>query len=340
MTEDRVIQIERRRVGQTSLEVTALGLGGATLGGAADVSETEARAIVDTACEAGVGYFDTAPQYGYGKSEHIVGDELRDRAGCIMSTKVGRLLRPLRGPRPEGDIWYQPLPFGPVYDYSYDGIMRSYEDSLQRLGVERIDILYLHDPDVFVRETRQEAKALRATIEGSYRALEELRSSGDVKAIGLGVNDAEPIAEALELGTWDVFLLAGRYTLLEQAAVHSLLPAVQRHGASIVIGGPFNSGILAGRETWNYSSAPPAIRARVNGLARVCAAHHVPLPAAALQFPMAHPTVVSTIPGPRLAAEFNEIVTWWNFPIPSALWRDLRTEKLIDEIAPAPSASI
>lgn len=328
--------IEVRGVGRTNLEVTALGLGGATFGGVAAVERSDAAAIVERAYLAGVRYFDTAPQYGYGKSEHIVGDELRGREGCRVSTKVGRVLRPLRAPRPPGDIWYRPLPFEPVYDYSYDGIMRAYEDSLQRLGRDRVDILFVHDPDVYVRETGQGAEAFRAGIEGSYRALEQLRASGDVTAIGLGVNDAQPIAEVLELGQWDCFLLAGRYTLLEQTPLHTLLPAVARHGASIVVGGPFNSGILAGRETWNYARAPQEVRQRVDGLARVCAAHGVPLPAAALQFPLAHSVVVSTVPGPRSAAEFDEILMWWNLHIPPALWQDLKAEKLIDEDAPVP----
>jgi len=326
-----------RRVGRTGLEVTALGLGGATFGGVAPVETPDALATVAHAHDAGVRYFDTAPQYGYGKSEHIVGDILRERSGYCLSTKVGRLLRPLRGPRPAGDVWFRPLPFEPVYDYSYDGIMRSYEDSLRRLGLERVDILYLHDPDVYVRETGHGAAAFRSAIASSYRALDALRASGRVKAIGIGVNDAQPIADALEAGQWDVFMLAGRYTLLEQAPLHTLLPAVANHGASVVIAGPFNSGILAGRETWNYTRAPDDIRRRVDGMARVCTAHGVPLPAAALQFPLAHPAVAATVPGPRSAAEFDQILAWWNLKIPPALWRDLKTEKLIDAEAPVPA---
>ena len=331
------MQIERRRVGQTGLEVTALGLGGATLGGVADVSEMEARAIVNAAYAAGVGYFDTAPQYGYGKSERIVGDGLRAHGDRVVSTKVGRLLAPRRTPRPADDVWHQPLPFEPVYDYSYDGIMRSFEDSLQRLGLDRVDILFLHDPDVYVRETKLPHEVFLKAIDDSYRALDRLRSGGTVKAIGLGVNDTQPIADALPRGRWDCFLLAGRYTLLEQAPLHSLLPAVARHGASIVIGGPFNSGILAGRDTWNYARAPKQIRDRVDGLAAVCAAHGVELPAAALHFPMAHPTVAATIPGPRSASEMTQILAWWKTPVPAALWQDMKARNLIDAGAPVPA---
>ena len=330
--------LEKRRIGGTTLEVTTLGLGGATLGGVAEVEDSEARAIVQSAYLAGVRYFDTAPQYGYGKSEHIVGDGLRKQRGYLLSTKVGRILKPLRATRPADDIWYEPLPFKTAYDYSYDGILRSHDDSLQRLGLDRIDIVFVHDPDVYVLETGQPQHALIRAIDGAYKALDALRSSGDIGAIGLGVNDAAPISTALDRGQWDCFLLAGRYTLLEQAPLHSLLPDVMRHGASIIIGGPFNSGILAGRDTWNYARAPQDVRDRVAGLTRVCAAHDVPLQAAALRFPLAHPAVVSTIPGPRSVAELKQILTWWNTPIPTALWRDMKLERLIDPEAPVPDA--
>jgi len=231
------------RVGRTRLEVTGLGLGGATFGGVAAVETPAALAVVERACAVGIRYFDTAPQYGYGKSEHIVGDVLRGHSGNCVSTKVGRLLRPLHDVRAAGDIWHRPLPFEPVYDYSYDGIMRSHEDSLQRLGLDHVDALFIHDPDVYVRETGQDQKAFRAAVESAYRALDTLRSGGTVTAIGIGVNDAQPILDSLDLGQWDMFMLAGRYTLLEQAPLHTLLPAVERHGASVVIAGPFNSGI-------------------------------------------------------------------------------------------------
>ena len=330
------MEIAKRQIGRTSLEVTTLGLGGATLGGVADVTTAQARATAEAGYRAGIRYFDTAPQYGYGKSERIVGDELRDHANFVLSTKVGRLLRPIRKPQPVGDIWHEPLPFEPVYDYSFDGVMRSYEDSLQRLGLDRIDIVFVHDPDVYVRETNQPNDAFLRAIDGAYTALDALRASGAIKAIGLGVNDAQPIADVLPRGQWDCFLLAGRYTLLEQAPIHSLFPAVARHGASIIIGGPFNSGILAGRDTWNYTRAPQDVRDRVDAMARICAARGVSLAAAALRFPLAHPVVASTIPGPRSAAEVGQILAWWNAPIPAALWQDMKAEGLIDAEAPVP----
>ena len=205
-----------------------------------------------------VGYFDTAPFYGYGRSEHVMGDALRDKSGWVLSTKVGRLLKPRPGAQRPDDSWKRPFPFEPVFDYSYDGAMRSYEDSLQRLGLNRIDILFIHDIDVFTHGADAQPGMHAAAMSGAYKALDELRRNGDIKAIGLGVNQAQPIADALQHGQWDCFLLAGRYTLLEQDPLASLFPALEKHGASLVIGGPFNSGVLVGRETWNYARAPEA----------------------------------------------------------------------------------
>jgi D-threo-aldose 1-dehydrogenase len=331
--------IGTRRVGRTNLKISVLGLGGATLGGNMEkVTDADARMIVLAAYDAGVRYFDTAPFYGYGRSEHVVGDELRGRSGWVLSTKVGRLLKPRRKPQDPGDAWKNPHPFEPVFDYSYDGIMRSYEDSLQRLGLDHIDILYIHDVDLFTHGTpeKQQAVFLKAMDE-AYRALDELRRNGNVKAIGLGVNEEKPVADALQHGQWDVFLLAGRYTLLEQAPLKALFPALEKHGASVVIGGPFNSGVLVGGTTWNYREAPADVVKRVTGLKRVTAAHNVPLAAAALQFVLASPRVTSVIPGPRSAEEFNQILEWWETPIPAQLWRDLKSEGLLDSAAPVPT---
>ena len=175
-------------------------------------------------------------------------------------------------------------------------------------------------------------------MEGAYRALERLRSGGDIKAIGLGVNEAKPIADALDRGQWDVFLLAGRYTLLEQAPLQGgSARRIERHGASVVIGGPFNSGILVGRDLWNYTRAPAEVIDRVKAIAAVCDAHKVPLAAAALQFPVAHPLVSSIIPGPRNCDELNQIMEWWNTKIPPALWSDLKSAGLLDAGAPVPA---
>ncbi len=328
-----------RRIGRTQLEVTTLGLGAATLAGnVANVTNAKSRMTIDAAFDAGLRYFDTSPYYGYGRSEHLVGDQLRDRTGWVLSTKVGRLLKPLRHPRAPTDQWRDPFPFEGVFDYSYDGVMRSYEDSLQRLGLDRIDILYIHDLGLFTHGTPERlAPLFRTAMESGYKALDELRRNGDIKAFGLGVDDAEPIADALDHGTWDVFLLANRYTLLEQAPLHDVLPMVEKHGASIVVGGPFNSGVLVGGETWNYGRAPAAVVERVAGLKRVADAHGVPLAAAALQFPLAHPAVASVIPGPRAPEELAQIIAWLETPIPTGLWSDLKGQGLLDSAAPVPT---
>ncbi len=328
-----------RRVGQTALDVTTLGLGAATLAGnVASIANDTARRTIDAAYDAGLRYFDTSPYYGYGRSEHLVGDQLRERSGWTLSSKVGRLLKPLRHPRDPADQWRNPFPFEGVFDYSYDGVMRSYEDSLQRLGLDRIDILYMHDLGLFTHKTPERlAPLFRTAMESGYKALDELRRNGDIKAIGLGVDDAEPIGEALDHGTWDVFLLAGRYTLLEQQPLTTIFPKVEKHGASIVVGGPFNSGVLVGGETWNYARAPAEVIARVAGLRRVADAHGVPLAAAALQFCLAHPAVASVIPGPRTPEEVKQIVAWWEVPIPAAFWGDLKDQHLLDSAAPVPT---
>ena len=333
------MSLESRKIGRTDLSVTTLGLGCATLGGnMAPVADYDARLLVVDAYDIGIRYFDTAPFYGFGSSEHLLGDEIRNRSDWVLSTKVGRLLKPNRERVDPKGQWKKPFPFLPVFDYTYDGIMRSYEDSQQRLATGRIDILYIHDIDVPSHGSHEaQQAAFRTAMDHAYRALDELRRNGDIKAIGLGVNEAGPIGDALEHGQWDVFLLAGRYTLLEQEPLHTLFPAVEKHGASIVIGGPFNSGILVGGETFNYARAPDDVVARVKRIAAVCDAHKVPLAAAALQFPGAHKIVASVIPGPRSAAELNQIVAWSELAIPAALWRDLKSEGVLDAEAPTPT---
>src|SRR5256885_5912238 len=334
---DAMPQFEKRRIGRTSLEVTVLGLGCATLGGTRiPVTRHGAEAIVRAAWDAGVRYVDAAPYYGFGQAERAVGDALRDepRDDWILSTKVGRLLHPFPQAAPEPGRRH-PLPFGVAYDYSYDGIMRSHEDSLQRLGLARIDMLYVHDIGRY-QHGEPHPGLMRTLRDSGYRALERLRESGAVQAIGIGVNEREVLLEAMEWGAWDVFLLAGRYTLLEQAPLDDLLPKCLAAGTSIVVGGPLNSGILAGRNTWNYNPAPPAILERVKAIAVICDAHHVPLPAAALQFPLAHPAVAAIIPGPRNADEFRANLELLRHPIPPALWQELKQQKPPHADAPTP----
>ena len=327
---------ETRRIGHTALEVTTLGLGCATLGGTRlGVGRKEAEAIVAAAWAAGVRYIDTAPYYGFGQAERCVGDAMRgvQRDHWVLSTKVGRLLHPRREAAKGNG---HPMPFDVVFDYSYDAIMRSFEDSLQRLGLARIDILLVHD--IGMRTHGPASPGLMRTFrESGYRALESLRRSGTVQAIGIGVNEGQVLLEALEWGAWDVFLLAGRYTLLEQSPLDDLLPKCVVAGVSIVAGAPHNTGILAGRETWNYAPAPPEIVTRVNAIRAVCERHDVPLGAAALQFPLAHPAVAAIIPGPRNVDELMANLELFRHPIPAALWAELRHAGLLHPQAPTPS---
>jgi len=331
---------EKRQVGRTNLYVTALGLGTATMGGSRiQVTRAEGEAIVTAAWNAGVRYVDTAPFYGVGAAEHRVGDALRnkDRNAWVLSTKVGRLLRPRVGPDSATDGRFSPMPFEVIYDYSYDGISRSVEDSLQRLGLARIDILYVYDIGAYQHGEDANRHHMKVLRDSGYRALEELRRSGVVSAIGIGVNEKAVLIDALGFGDWDAFLLAGRYTLLEQGPLDDLIPLCQARGTSLVIGGPLNSGILAGRDTWNYDAAPEPVVTRVKKIAAVCDAHNVPLPAAALQFPLAHPVVCAVIPGPRTAAEFDENLSLLTMKIPAALWSDLRQEGVLHPNAPVPA---
>lgn len=321
------------------MDLPDLGFGGAPLGGLLDpVGDAAAANTVQAALDAGLKYFDTAPYYGFGLSERRLGDAVRNQDGIILSSKVGRVLKPGLPDDPLGFGWPKPLPFTPVYDYSYDGVMRSYEDSLQRLGRDRIDILYLHD---IGRSTHtnpvEEERHFNDAMTGGYRALDELRRTGDVSAIGIGVNETDVSLRVLEHGVWDIFLVAGRYTLLEQEALDPLFTRLSERDVKVVVGGPFNSGILVGGTTWNYETAPSAIVDRVEALTCVCAAHLVPLPAAALQFPLAHPVVTSVIPGTRTPEEFAQVLSWYSTEIPASFWSDLKSEGLLSAETPTPS---
>ena len=328
----------RRSVGGTDLTVPTLGFGGAPLGGLFDaVSKAQAEATLREAFKAGMTYVDTAPFYGFGNSERRVGDLLRGQ-NYVLSTKVGRLLQPGLPDNPAAMGWPDPLPFHPVFDYSHDGIRRSFEDSLQRLGLDRIDILYVHDIGT-VTHGDDNAGHWRNLERGGYRALDELRSEGRVRAIGLGVNESAVCLDALGIGDWDVFLLAGRYTLLEQAPLEDLLPACEAAGTSLVIGGPFNSGVLVGGDTWDYGTVPVEVRTRVAALSACCNEYDVPLPAAALQFPLAHPAVASVIPGLRSPAELADTLSWTGHAIPPAFWAALKDGGLVHQDAPLPDGN-
>jgi len=328
-----------RKLPHGDLSLGVFGLGCAPLGGLySALADSDASAVLNGAWAAGLRYFDTAPYYGYTLSERRLGAMLATlpRDSFVISTKVGRLMRADASVQAGDDGWAQPLPFRPIYDYSFDGVMRSFEDSLQRLGLARIDILYVHD---IGRATHGEQHAYywqQLTQGGGFRALEVLRAQGQVAAIGLGVNEWQVVHDSMQEIRLDCTLLAGRYTLLEQTSLTPLLDECVRYGNAIVIGGPFNSGVLVGNNKFNYADAPANIIERVAALKQVCQMFDVPLPAAALQFPMAHPAVVSCIPGAHDLAQLQQNIRWFEQAIPSELWHALRARGLIDARAPVP----
>ena len=330
------MSIAQRTLIRSGLSLSELGLGCASLAGIfRPVAEADARATIAEARRTGITYFDTAPFYGHGLSERLTGDGLRGGEGLVLSSKVGRLLEP--GLRADPGAWVTALPFTPRYDYSYDGVMRSYEDSLQRLGLDRIDLLYIHDIGNLTHGEAAGPALFETAMTGGYRALEALRSSGAISGFGLGVNEVAVCEAAMARGDWDVFLLAGRYTLLEQSPLQGLMADCAARGTDIVVGGPFNSGVLVGGDSFDYGAIPPEVACKVRAMTEVCTAHDVPLPAAALRFPLAHPAVKSVIPGPRTPQELAQIRAWWDHPIPAGLWSDLRSAGLIDPDAPTPA---
>lgn len=310
--------------------LSPLGLGTAPLGGLySAVSDEQAYRVIEAAWEYGLRFFDTAPMYGNGSAERRLGATLRGkpRHSYVLATKVGRLLRLPATPSVEDAYYKGTPPERPVFDFSYDGVMRSFEESLIRLGLDRIDILHIHDPDSHETEA----------MAGAYRALDRLRAEGSIRAVGAGMNQWEMLARFAEAGSFDCFLLAGRYTLLDQSALATLLPICERRNVRILVGGVYNSGLLADPKPgakFNYTDAPPKLIERAQRLAEVCRSHGVPLKAAAIQFPALHPTVASVLTGARSVTELEENVTMNRVPIPTALWDDLRRQGLISQDAP------
>jgi len=334
-----------RSIGRTTLTVTELGFGTAPLGNLyRAVSDAQARDTATAAIEAGITYFDTAPYYGFGLSERRVGDALRGQDGIVLSTKVGRLLKANATLKADAERhgFYSPMPFEPEFDYSFDGVMSSWEASKQRLGLASIDILYVHDIGRLTHGNRHEATFRQLVDGGGFRALEHLRAAGAIRAFGLGVNETDICVEAMKHVQLDVILLAGRYTLLEQGALHALLPACDRSGTSIVIGGPYNSGILAtgtrhgAAAHYDYGIAPQSVIDRVRRLESHCERYRVPLAAAALQFPLAHPRVASVIPGLGSRLHIERTLEGFERNIPDAFWYDLKNEELLHPDAPVP----
>ena len=290
--------------------------------------------MFQVAWDSGVRFYDTAPMYGHGLSEYRTGYSLRwkNRSDFVLSSKVGRLLHPAR----KEDINYAPWTnagrFEVEFNYSYDATMRSVDDSLQRMGLESIDILYIHDIDKFTRGDEQ-PEVFETAMNGAWRALSKLRDERVVKAIGVGVNEWEVCQDALEQRDFDCFLLAGRYTLLEQEALDTFLPLCEQRNASVVVGGGFNSGILAtgakDGAKYNYSPAPETIKRRVQAIESVCKEFQVPLPAAALQFVVAHPAVPTFMAGTRTVKQLKQNIAWFSHPIPSEFWTALKSKRLI-----------
>jgi len=334
------MELERRKLGRTDVSLTVFGFGGTSLGNMYRAID-DAIESLDASFKAGVRYVDTAPLYGHGLSEHRVGGWLRKVRGedIVLSTKVGWRLFPARGQPTEAGLFIDVPPFRRGLDYSYDGVMLSFEDSLQRLGTDRVDIVFIHDAD---RRNQGDAFEQRfgEAMAGAYPALLKLREEGVIKAIGAGLNEWEACQRFAEAGDFDCFLLAGRYTLLDQESLNSFLPLCEKRGIGIVLGGPYNSGVLATGPVegayYDYAPASPEIMEKTRRIEEVCHRHNVPLKAAALQFPLGHPTVASVIPGmgsPKRVAENMDLLA---HKIPPDLWAELRAEGLIRQDAPLP----
>ncbi|RYE44951.1 MAG: aldo/keto reductase [Hyphomicrobiales bacterium] len=339
--------IPSRPVGATGLDISRIGFGGAPLGDLKRApTDAGAREVLEAAWDAGIRYFDTAPFYGAGLSERRIGDFLRDkpRQSYVLSTKVGRLLVPDRAFAMERHGDPRALPFRPKFDFTYDGVMRSYDNSLQRLGLESIDILFLHDIGAFSQRERHAETMKQALEGGGIRALEELRASGAVKAIGAGVNEWQIIDELMNHARFDIFLLANRYTLLDQQVIDTLLPRVRREGVAIVDGAPLNSGILATgpvpNAIYDYAQASPEMIEKTRRIEELCRKHGTTLIRAALNFPLGHEAITAIIPGFSNVAEFNDNLAGYRKAIPDALWVELRSAGLLHPNAPGPVTPI
>lgn len=336
----------QRQLGNTSVKVSALGLGGAPIGGFRHtLSEQQAADTVRSAAEAGVTYFDTSPYYGYGRSELAYGHALRSRPrdSFTLSTKVGRWMTALReGETPPADWRAGGLPFKATFDYSRDGTLRSLEQSTLRLGLARIDVALIHDVDVWTHGTQAEAdRRFKEAMAGCVPALIELRRAGVIRAFGVGLNETAMSLRFAREADIDCVMLAGRYTLLEQGALDELLPLCEQKKMSILLAAPLNSGILAlgAREgaTYDYKAPPPAVLDKVGRLEAVCRRHGVELSAAALQFPLAHPRIASVVAGAIKPAEVSQNIARMAAPIPADLWRELKHEGLLAQAAPVPN---
>ena len=335
----------RRPVGRTGLEVSVLGFGTAPLGDLyGKLDDGTAIAAVERALALGVNLIDTSPLYGHGLAEHRCGTAIRrvPRDQVVVCTKVGRWMDPSHG-RGDGSGFVGGQPHRAVIDYSYDGTLRSVEQSLLRLGTDRLDLLLIHDVDIWTHGAEAVEARFREAMAGAYVALDRLRGEGVVKGIGIGVNEAEMCVRFAQAGSFDTMLLAGRYSLLEQPALEQFLPLAQQQGMGVLLGGVFNSGILATGAVpgakYNYQDAPQEILAKVTRIQRVCDAHGVALPTAALHFALGHPAVASVVLGAQRPQEVERNVAALSSVVPAALWSDLKAEHLLDAEAPVPGGA-
>lgn len=338
--------LQRTRIADTSMEVTRLGFGGGTLGDPNQItSDHQAELTVEAAFAAGIAYFDTSPWYGNGKSEHRIGRILRSkpRGEFMLSTKVGRVYkRPADPATFRQTRWVGGFQFDLDFDYTRDGFLRSYEQSLMRLGMTQVDALLIHDLDPRHQQSEEGVQRGLAQLDrgGGYRALADMKARGEIRAIGAGVNHTGMIPRFLERFEIDFFLVAMPHTLTDQEMLDTELPLCVERGVSVVIGAPFASGILAtgarNGALYRYQPAPPAVLERVGRMEAVCVRHGIPLPAAALQFPFGHPAVATVIPGPNSAGQFRQINAWMRVPIPVDFWSELKAERLIDPRSPTP----
>ena len=333
-----------RTVGATALTLPVFGFGSAHLGELyRTVAEEESRATLEAAWAEGIRYYDTAPWYGRGLSEHRLGGFLRTmpRRDFVITTKVGRTLhRPKDFAGFSRAPWVGGLNFEVAFDYSYDGVMRSYEQALQRLALDTVDALVIHDMDA-PHHGEQLPVFEKQLFDSGIRALEELKASGDIRAFGMGINRGDQLATTAAKAPLDFTLVAMPYTLLDQASLHTGMATCLARNVSVIIGAPFASGILVTGSKqggkYAYGQAPAEIQEKVKALESVCAAHGVALPAAALQFPLAHPAVVSVIPGSISATEVRQNLGFLNAPIPAAFWAELKARRLIDPGSPVPA---
>lgn len=337
--------LPHRKLGRTGLDVSVLGFGGAPLGDLyRNLDEAAAIETVTAALDEGITLIDTAPLYGHGLSEHRIGAALRRRPALrpVISTKVGRVMAPFEA-RGAGSGYVGGMPHAARFDYSYDGAMRALEQSALRLGLESIDIVLIHDVDVWTHGAAMIEARFREAMDGAYRALDRLRSAGAVRAIGVGVNESAMCERFARAGDFDTMLLAGRYSLLEQPALESFMPLALEKGISLMLGGVFNSGILAtgpvAGAKYNYRAAPPEILEKVRRIEMVCARHGVRLRDAALGFALAHPAIASIVLGAVTPEEVRAQRAALAASPPAALWAELKALGLLDPACPVPEGN-